>query len=186
MTIEAQNCGWMTDQFRTCTFRELVMAKDMGLNRSDDNQLENELYSPTILVAFILGPFIPYLSVTVDTTLVVTVQNVVFAFNDPSQREVLELKWDSVFDPMIDVIREGDPTVDIQDSVVELDLQRISNGAVRSDVIKLKDRRDLLIGIRQTDGTAISTHIHCLLKVLIIKSFLYWMQDAELSLLVVL
>jgi hypothetical protein len=70
-------------------------------------------YLPSILVAFVLGPFVPYLPISVDPTFVVTVQSIILAFNDPGQGEVLELEGNSVLHPVVDVVGERDPPVNI-------------------------------------------------------------------------
>jgi hypothetical protein len=69
---------------------------------------------PSILVPLVLGPAVPNLTVPVDTALVVPVQDVVLALDNPRQREVLELERHAVLHPVIDVGREGDPAVDVE------------------------------------------------------------------------
>jgi len=77
---------------------------------------------PSVLVALILCPFIPYLSVSIDSTFIVPIQNVILTLDNPSQSEILEFEWDPILDPVIDIVRERDPTMHIKDGIVQFDL----------------------------------------------------------------
>jgi hypothetical protein len=91
---------------------------------------------PAIFVTLILGPLVPNLSITVDSAFIISIENVIFSLDYPSKSEVLEFEWDSVLDPMINIIRERYPTVNIQDRIVELDPEWRSDGTIISREIK--------------------------------------------------
>jgi len=71
------------------------------------------------------------LSVTVDTSDIVSVENKVVSVNDESERLVLEVEDDSVFDPIFDGVGECEETVEVEDRVFQGDGKGSSDGASR-------------------------------------------------------
>lgn len=76
----------MTLQFLTTTFFELVIANDIGLiSQPVFIVVKKEKEDiPTIFIALILGPFVPYLSIPVDTAFIIPIKDIILAFDNPS------------------------------------------------------------------------------------------------------
>lgn len=75
------------------------------------------------LVSLIFGPIVPFLSVSVDSTSVVSVEGVVVSFHDEGQGLVLEGKVDPVCDPVFDVVCELKESVEVYSRVFQLNFE---------------------------------------------------------------
>lgn len=125
---------------------------------------------PAILVAFLLGPLVPYLAITEDTSSAVSVDNVVVAADDPPEREVLKLERDPVLHPVRDIGRERQPALDAQQRVRQMDLQGRANGA------RVKFSRSprlastlVLVCVGKADDPTVTTSVHGGLEVVVVK-----------------
>ena len=63
-----------------------MIANDIGLisqpTGTDVEKGKEDI--PTIFVTLILGPFVPYLSIPVDTAFIITIKDIILAFDNPS------------------------------------------------------------------------------------------------------
>jgi hypothetical protein len=114
-----------------------------------------------------LNSLVPDLSVAVDTSLVVTIEDIVGPANDEAERLLLELEGNAILDPVLGVCGERQPAVEVDVGIVEFQLKSLANGARSMSHyprIALKTS-DILVGIRQPQDTTVPALLHGLHQV---------------------
>jgi len=74
------------------------------------------------------------ISITENSTFIISIKNIILSGDNPSKSKVLEFKRYTLGDPIIDIGREGDPSVNVEYSIFKMSSDRISNGTISQNL----------------------------------------------------